>query len=199
MAENLYVLGCVSWKSPQLSGHSISQYSRTGIYLLIHICANVSTHWCHNHQAVSWESVHSHGLAPGSAHSIINQLDIWNQPEAPHLITTDAFTFQLSAKRLFSVGCQVYTTPSAWRGPERCFKKLNNLGVWARQKFPSVICQLKPIPGRHFACSSKIIVVGQTWLDGALHILGVHICPFYKLQSYWVNYIAVAAAIFAPL
>lgn len=30
MAENLYVLGCVSWKSPQFSGHSVSEY-RTGI------------------------------------------------------------------------------------------------------------------------------------------------------------------------
>lgn len=109
-------------------------------------------------RAVSWESVHSHGLAAGSAHSNINQLDIWNQPEAPHLIATDAFTFQLSAKRLFSLGCQVHTTQSARRRAE--WWKLNNLGVWARQKFPSVICQLKPIPGRHFACSSKITAVG---------------------------------------
>ena len=79
-------------------------------------------------------SVHSRGLAAGSPDSNINQLDIWNQPEAPHPTATDAFTFRLSPRRLFSLGCQVYTTQSAWR-VEWCVKKnnnkseLNNLGV----------------------------------------------------------------------
>lgn len=107
-------------------------------------------------------SVHSQGLAAGSPDSNINQLDIWNQPEAPHPTATDAFAFRLSARRLFSLGCQVYTTQSAWR-VEWCVNKkkseLNNLGVWVRQKFPSVICQLEFTPGRHFAWSSRITVV----------------------------------------
>lgn len=133
-------------------------------------------------RVVSRGSEHSHGPAAGSPDANINQPDIWNQPEAPHLIATDAFAFQLSAKRLFSLGCQAYTTQSAWRA-EQCVKKLNNLGVWARQKFPSIVCQLKPTPGKHFVRSSRITVVRYTWLDHVLQILGGHALSIFANDS----------------
>lgn len=60
-------------------------------------------------------------------------------------------------------------------------RKLNNPGVWATQKFPSVIHQLKPTPGRHFACSSKMTVVGLTWRVCALHVLRCIFCPFLQI------------------
>jgi hypothetical protein len=74
-------------------------------------------------RVASWGSVHSHrGLTAGSADSNINQLDIWNQPEAPHQIVTIRLYFQLSAKRLFGLEWQVYTTQSAWKA-ELCVNK----------------------------------------------------------------------------
>lgn len=156
MAEKFYVPEFAHWRSPQLSGRCTKLMQKA--WRLFSIRASVSTTDATTTRVVSWGSERSGRLAAGSPDSYINQLDIWNQPEVPHLIATDAFTFQLSAKRLFSSGCQVYSTRSNWRA---VFKsKLNNLGEWARQKFPSVICQLKPTPGRRFAHSSKITVVG---------------------------------------
>lgn len=108
MAENFSVLGFVSWRVPNFLGILLSWYRRTGIWSVsvrMPLLADATTI-----RVVSWESVHAHGLAAGSSHSNINQLDIWSQTEATHLTATDAFTFQLSAKRLFSLGCQVYTT-----------------------------------------------------------------------------------------
>lgn len=83
-------------------------------------------------------------------------------------------------QRDYSVKCARSTPHSLCGGGLSAMlkRKLNNLGVWARQKFPSVICQLKPTPGRHFACSSKMTVVGSTWRDYALRVLGCIFCPF---------------------
>lgn len=178
MAENFYVFGFVSQKSPQFSGHSTKLIQKA--WHLFSICAYVSD--ATTTRVVSWESVYSRGLAAGSPSSNINQPDIWNKPEAPHLITTDAFTFQLSAKRFSVQGARSTPHNPHGGGLSSALKsKLNNLGLWLRQKFPSVICQLKPTPGRHFACSSKITVVGQTWIDYFLYILGVHILPILQM------------------
>lgn len=177
MAENLYVLGCVSWKSPQFSGHSRSLYSRAGICSYIFVRMSLPT------------DATTTRLFPGNLCTRM----AWLLAElTPALISLTSGTnlrhpiWLPQMPLLFSCQQRDYSVYSARSTPHHPHgaglsgvlkSKLNNLGVWARQKCPSVICQLKPIPGRHFACSSKITVVGQTWLDGALRILGAHILP----------------------
>lgn len=106
--------GLHPWGGRDFLGILLNWYRRTGV-CLVSVLMTLPTN-ATSTRVVSWGSA-------GSSDSSINQLDIWNQPEAPPLIAPDAFVFQLSADGLFSFGCQVYTTQSARRRVGWCVKK----------------------------------------------------------------------------
>ena len=155
---------CVCWGLYPGGAHSflgilLSCYRRTGI-CSVHICAHVSTHWCHNHQGcfLGIRALTQPGCwQPTLQHQSTWHLDpTWGNPSDRHrCLYFSAVSKKTTKFRMPGLHHDLH----GGRLSGVLKNKLNNLGVWARQKFPSVICQLKPTSGRHFACSSKITVV----------------------------------------